>query len=118
FPTFLADGRHFIYHRFSSASTAGMYVGSIDVKPEDQSSEQLVSTPFAGAYVPALGSSPAQLLFMRDGTLVAQPFDDKQLKLTGEPVPIAEALGSFLNNAFFSVSANGVLIYRGAQTRL
>jgi Tol biopolymer transport system component len=31
----------------------------------------------------------------------------------GEPVPVAEQIGSSITRAFFSVSANGVLVYRG-----
>ena len=112
FPTFLPDGRHFVYHRFS-VSNGGIYVGSLDAKPEEQSTRQLVATPYGGAYVPPSGPSPGQLLFMRDGKLMAQPFDDRRLELAGEPVAVAEQLDAFFNFAFFSLSANGVLIYRG-----
>ena len=112
FPTFLPDGRHFVYQRFSTSSSSGIYVGSLDAKPEEQSTRQLVATPYGGAYVPPSGSSPGQLLFVRDGKLMAQPFDDRRLELAGEPVAVAEQLDTFLTFAFFSVSANGVLIYR------
>ncbi len=112
FPTFLPDGRHFVYQRYSPSSRTGIYVGSLDAKPEEQSTRQLVATTYGGAYVPPSGSSPGQLLFVRDGTLMAQPFDDRRLELSGEPVAVAEQLDTFLTFAFFSVSANGVLIYR------
>jgi eukaryotic-like serine/threonine-protein kinase len=111
FPTFLPDGRHFVYHRYS-ASNSGIYVGSLDAKPEEQSTRQLVATPYGGAYVPASGPSPGQLLFVRGGKLMVQPFDDRRLELAGEPVAVAEQLDTFLTFAVFSVSANGVLIYR------
>jgi Tol biopolymer transport system component/tRNA A-37 threonylcarbamoyl transferase component Bud32 len=111
FPTFLPDGRHFVYHRFSD-SNSGIYVGSIDAKPEEQSTRQLVATSYGGAYVPPSGLSPGQLLFVRDGTLMAQPFDDRRLELAGRPVAVAEQLDTFFTFAFFSVSANGMLIYR------
>ena len=52
------------------------------------------------------------LFFLRDGTLMAQPFDAGRLKLTGEPVPVAEHVGTTGANGFFSVSANGSLAYR------
>ena len=35
---------------------------------------------------------------------MAQPFDDRTLVLSGEPVPVAAQLGSFLSNGFFSAS--------------
>ena len=45
--------------------------------------------------------------------LVAQPFDAGRLQLSGDPVRIAEPVGSFLDGAFFSASVNGVLVFRG-----
>ena len=59
---------------------------------------------------------PGRLLFLREGTLIAQPFDERRLALAGEPVPVAERVGSFRDGAFFSVSANDVLVYRTADT--
>jgi dipeptidyl aminopeptidase/acylaminoacyl peptidase len=56
------------------------------------------------------------LLFLRDGTLIAQPFDERRLALDGEPVPVAERVGSFRDAAYFSVSGNDVLVYRTADT--
>jgi Tol biopolymer transport system component len=45
------------------------------------------------------------LLFVREGSLMAQPFDHRHLALAGEAVPIAEG-------RYFSVSESGVLAYR------
>ena len=47
---------------------------------------------------------------------MAQPFDAERLALAGEPVPVAERVGSFRDGASFSASANDVLIYRNADT--
>ena len=46
---------------------------------------------------------------------MAQPFDTARLQLTGEAVPIAEAVQSvgITGRAAFTVSDNGVLAYRG-----
>ena len=117
FPTFLPDGRHFVYNRNPGPGAGGIYVGSLDAKPGEQSMRQLVSTPEGAAYVPPSGSSPGRLLFMRGGTLVAQAFDDRRLELVGDAIPVAEQLGVFLNYAFFSVSANGVLVYRSGASQ-
>ena len=67
-------------------------------------------------YAAATNSGPGRLLFLREGTLIAQPFDERRLALAGEPVPVAERVGSFRDGAFFSVSANDVLVYRPADT--
>jgi Tol biopolymer transport system component len=52
------------------------------------------------------------VLFLRQRTLMAQPFDAHRLEPFGEAVPIAEQVGSFLDYGFFSASNNGVLVYR------
>jgi dipeptidyl aminopeptidase/acylaminoacyl peptidase len=52
------------------------------------------------------------IFFLRDGTLMAQPFDAGKLQLRGEPVPIAEHVGAELSAGFFAVSPTGVLAYR------
>jgi Tol biopolymer transport system component len=56
---------------------------------------------------------------MRDGALLAQPFDARQLKLTGEPIPVAEHVGqdSTFSQGNFSASHNGVLVYDGSVDR-
>jgi Tol biopolymer transport system component/predicted Ser/Thr protein kinase len=111
-PSFLPDGRHFLYFRASETpGNGGTYVGSIDAEPGKQNSRQLLATVPA-LYAPSSDSSPGQLLFLRGGTLLAQPFDATRLQLSGEPVPVAEQVGNFLGFGFFSLSANGILAYR------
>ena len=59
---------------------------------------------------------PGYLLYVRENTLVAQPFDADAGTITGEPVPLAQDLG--LDNvglAHFSSSANGVLVFRSGE---
>src|SRR5207244_1781087 len=43
-PTFLPDGRHFVYLRMSLGmpETGGAYVGTLDAKPEAQSAQRLM----------------------------------------------------------------------------
>jgi serine/threonine protein kinase/Tol biopolymer transport system component len=112
FPSFLPDGRHFLYLRYSNIpDKSGTYIGDVDTTPEAQSASPLVATPFESAYLSAVGTTPGQLLFRRQGTLMAQPFDEQSLKLSGDPVPVAEGLASFLGVGFFSGSTNGTLVY-------
>jgi len=60
---------------------------------------------------------PGYLLFARDRTLVAQPFDLKARKIKGEPTPLAEQIGTnSVGLARFSVSRDGVLAYRTGES--
>jgi eukaryotic-like serine/threonine-protein kinase len=112
-PSFLPDGRHFIYLRGSnSPENTGISVGSLDAKPEEQDPKLLVPTYLAPAYVPASEAGVGQLLFVRENTLIAQPFDVNRFELAGEPIPLAKQLGSVMTIGFFSASNNGVLVYR------
>src|SRR4029077_19417154 len=64
----------------------------------------------------ALYADPNSLLFLRDGALMAQPFDVTRLQLGGDPLPVPGAEHVGFNPAsprgMFSVSENGVLAYR------
>jgi Tol biopolymer transport system component len=117
-PTFLPDGRHFVYLRVSPSApeSSGTYIGTLDAKPEAQSAQRLMPYGIGLTYAAAADSSPGRLLFLREGTLMAQPFDARRLALAGEPVPVAERVGSFRDGGYFSASANDVLVYRTADT--
>ena len=116
-PTFLSDGRHFVYLRISSVpENSGTYIGTLDAKPDEQSAARLLPYAVGMTYVPAADSGPDHLLFLREGTLLAQPFDPKRLALLGSPVLVAERVGSFRDGGFFAASANDRLIYRTADT--
>jgi hypothetical protein len=87
-----------------------MYVGSLDADAESQSRQRIlagrVPATFANGYV----------LFPREGTLMAQPFDVRRLELEGVPVPVAEDVRiSWYYTGSFSASDNGVLAYRTAS---
>jgi eukaryotic-like serine/threonine-protein kinase len=112
-PSFLPDGRHFLYLRASSIpENSGVYVGSLNTKPDEQDSRRLLPSTSGPVYVPSSDSDSGQVLFLRQGTLMAQPFDAHRLELSGEAVPVAEKVGSFIDYGFFSASNSGVLVYR------
>jgi len=114
-PQFLPDGRHFLYYRASSdPSTSGVYVGSIDAKPEEQSLKPLLLADRQAVYAASVAGEPGRLLFLRNDTLFAQSFNPDRLELSGEAVPVADQVGSFVpaNAALFSVSQTGTLAYR------
>ena len=114
-PWFLPDGRHFLYLRTGSDSSAGgIYVGALGVSPDAQAAGRLVATDRVAVFAPSSGSaSTGHLLFLRSGRLLAQPFDVARLEVAGDPVVVAEAVGSFDVWGSFSVSRTGVIAYRG-----
>ncbi len=106
YPHFLPDGKHFLYFaRSANREKSAIYVGSLDSKERTL----LLNANSNVVYAP-----PGYLLYSREGTLMAQPFDAERLQLTSESVPIAEALqfNSANGRAAFAASENGVLAYR------
>jgi len=121
-PVFLPDGRHFVYAvaPVAGGRDSGVYLGSVDAKPQEQLSKKLLADLTTVAYTPSSDPAVAYLLFVRGatqvagyGTLMAQRFDTRRFELIGEAVPIAEQVSIF----GFSASATDVLIYvTGATT--
>ena len=114
-PTFLPDGRHFLYLAFGTGEQAesnAILVGSLD----GGEPKRLVDASSNMAYAPPRHGQGGHLLFVRQGTLLAQPFDAADLELTGDAFPVAERVqqrpwtGAALTG--FSVSENGVLVYQ------
>jgi len=120
-PQFLPDGRHFIYTRDLYTALA-ISAGSLDVKPEEQDSRRLVQESLGGAYAPSSEPAFGQMLFLRGKTLMAQPFDARHLKTSGDPVRVVEEpLAQYWDTGAFSVSASGTLVYwspGNAESRL
>ncbi len=115
FPQWLPDGHHFLYHRTNGKSEAtGVYVGSLDAVPEQQSTKPLLLTDRQAYFAPSRSGGPGWLLFSREGVLMGQTFDPAKLALSGDPVRIAPAVGAYpgANHAFFSISEHGELMYR------
>jgi eukaryotic-like serine/threonine-protein kinase len=109
-PSFLPDGKHFLFWARNSHGTQDhmLYVGelgSIRAKPLMKSESMAV---FASGH----------LLFMRDQTLMAQPFNPRRLEVSGEPAPVAEhvAINGGVNRPLFSVSEDGGLVYQSGET--
>jgi hypothetical protein len=73
----------------------------------------LLTAHTSAAYAPALSGHPPSLLFVHDGVLIAQPFDWQSLELRGERAAIVpEIRYQRWNQARFSVSSKGVLLYQ------
>jgi len=111
-PHFLPDGNRFLYF----ARSADPEQSAIYVKALDQDEVRLVVRASSNvAYVP-----PGYLVYVREGTLMAQPFDPARAKTTGDPFPIAERADQnpVTGRAAFAASETGVLTYRSGVTAL
>ena len=114
-PTFLRDGRRFLYHRASRAAESnGIYVGSLDVAPDAQSTSRLLPSDSDPQCVPSSDSSGDLVLFLREGTLFAQSLSD-QLTLIGNAIPVAEDVANLGTHGWFSASATGNLAFRNGR---
>ena len=103
-PQFLPDGRRYLFYQISPTEHQGIYVGSLD------SAEVTHVVASKGAFLYASG----YLLFVRDGILFAQAFDDRTLQTRGEAVQIADRVGYFsatLGYIGVTVSRAGALAY-------
>jgi Tol biopolymer transport system component len=104
YPSFLPGGRQVLFWANAGERT-GVYVGSLDTRK----STFLLGADSGGIYDARTGL----LLFVRQGTLLAQPFDHRTSTLSGEPVPVAERVESSVIPAVvaFSLSNDGALAY-------
>ena len=109
-PSFLPDGQHFLFTGLSSAAAAGptisAYIGSLD----SSSRIELLKSGSTNVQY-----AQGHLLFLRDATLMAQPFDPVQLKTTGDIFPVADQIqrqGVQPPYGVFSASTDGVLVYQ------
>jgi len=113
-PQFLPDGKHFLYFSRSSSGNIenesdAAYIRSLD----GITNKRLFSVHSNILYANGF------MVFLRDRTLMAQPFDAKTLELSGEPAPIAEQVqyDPSFTGGNFSVSENGLLTYLSSESQ-
>jgi hypothetical protein len=107
-PALLPGGRVVL---FTSLSASGLDAPRIDALTLADGKRKNILERAAFPIYTATG----HLLFLRDGALVAAPFDTSRLEPTGEPVRVVEDVGvTGSGGPIAAVSANGTLIYRGA----
>ena len=112
-PWFLPDGRHFLYSVFKSsdATKIGIYVGDLG----SNDSKLILENNSNAVY-----ASPRYLLFVEGRRLMAERFDARSFRTSGEAVPIAEGTGFLQRRSAgqFSSSQNGVLTYATGDSGL
>jgi Tol biopolymer transport system component/tRNA A-37 threonylcarbamoyl transferase component Bud32 len=105
-PTFLPDGKHFLYAIFSNVSeNSGIFVGSLD-DSKLKTRVMPVPQPLNG-----VGYAPAGYLLVASGPLLtAQRFDVEHFTISGQPITIADG-----TEGGASFSNTGLLLYRKAS---
>jgi Tol biopolymer transport system component len=105
-PSFLPDGKHVLVT--SNGASGGIFAVSLETGQ--------VQVVLPGENGLAQYVEPGYLLFLRGGTLLAQPFDARSLRTTGSAQSVAESVSA---GSSFSVSGNGLLLYqRASQAQL
>ena len=110
-PWFLPDGRHFVYLAPHTSGPNALRIGSLD--NASTPGKEVAEADSNGQF------SQGHLLYLRSGTLMAQPLDVDRLETTGDARAIAEGIPTSLQPgrvAHFTVSASGLLVYPGRAT--
>ncbi len=107
-PYFLPDGDHFLFIYREAVGAAGGGVGALyGASLSGEQPRQLLENASNVQY------SDGYLLYLRETVLVAQRFDPKSLKFSGDPVPVAEKLDYWnARDLAAFTAAHGTLVYR------
>jgi len=110
-PQFLPDGSHFLYlgisHDRSKSENDALYWASLDGREN-----RMLMRSGAGAIY-----ASGHLLYVRDTSLVAQPFDPTRGEFRGEPVTVTSDVEYDRTTwrATFTVSETGMLVYHPGE---
>ncbi len=110
FSQLLPDGTHFLYADRLAQEQTGIYLGSLD----GGAPRRLLPDSSNHLYMPgADGSERGFLLFVREGVLMAQPFDAARLELAGGAValPVNPARDNLAQLYGFAASDTGLLAH-------
>jgi Tol biopolymer transport system component/tRNA A-37 threonylcarbamoyl transferase component Bud32 len=109
-PSFLPDGRRYLYTAWSGTPDArALYVASIDDADAMKSRVKLMPIESKAIYV-----EPGYLLYLRNRTLMARPFDVDRLEFTGEARRVADNVlyNPASGAAAFAASSGGTILFR------
>ncbi|MGA7520980.1 MAG: protein kinase [Acidobacteriaceae bacterium] len=108
-PQFLPDGDHVLFFHALSILTAGQQSEWLVLSLKTKQVKALNTPAPSGAqYV-----EPGYLIFVRDGNLMAEPFDAARLRVTGEAFPLVEEVwyNAFRFTGAYAMSGSGLLVY-------
>jgi Tol biopolymer transport system component/predicted Ser/Thr protein kinase len=105
-PEFLPDGRRFFYSITAEDGSSKLMLGDLE---SDETTHILALDVESRVQY----AEPGYLLYVRDDTLVAHPFNPRTAEFTGDPRPIVSDMTiSDVGLADFSASRDGTLVYR------
>jgi eukaryotic-like serine/threonine-protein kinase len=107
-PSFLPDGRHFLFLAASSMpGQSAVFAGELGSERVDR----VLDAASNVAYAPS-----GYLLFAREGKILAQSFDSENMRVYGEPFAVVDGVWEFAGfwEALFSISHDGTLVYATA----
>ncbi|HKF51750.1 MAG TPA: protein kinase, partial [Candidatus Acidoferrales bacterium] len=115
-PYFLPDGKHFLYLAGNPLTPVGNPTNSVMIGSLESKETKLLFRNHSNAIY-----ASGYLLFLRQNTLMAQPFNSKKLELMGDAIPIAENVEDVAPRVqgSFSASDDGTLAFMesGSTTR-
>ena len=118
FPSVLPGSRAVLFNLSTSGSLESLDDLRIDVLAVDTGERKtLISGGYAPHYLPTSGRT-GHLVFIRQGTLFAVPFDPGRLEMRGMPTPLLKDIGNtnlIDGGAQFTFSANGTFVYLERQ---
>jgi Tol biopolymer transport system component len=94
-PWFLPDGRHFLYLAGSHTVDVGSELNAVYLASLDSPDRRLLLHTRSNVQY-----AHGHLLHVREGKLLAQPFDVEERRLSGDPVVLAQPVG--YSTGFFS----------------
>jgi Tol biopolymer transport system component len=111
-PWFLPDGKHLLYLAGTQTSDEDRVTTIQALDLATGKSSPVAQENSEGRFV-----EPGYLVFLREGNLLAQPFDRRALKTAGPAVPIAEgvAFEAFRWVGKFTISNTGRLVYQSNE---
>jgi Tol biopolymer transport system component len=107
FPWFLPDGEHFL---FAETRAGGGERMSLEIGALSSNSGRIIGEADSDAEY-----AEGRLLYLRGNALMAQPFDPRTLRTTGEALPVAEAVERYMGQGsmgVFTVATTGLLAYQ------
>lgn len=117
-PQMLPDGEHILY--LTSDYQTNRHRARVARFGDPGSAKDLIESDSRVLYTASLlKPGSGYLMYVRAGSLLAQPFDPRSLRVTGEAMPVVNNVYSFrpTGGADFSVSSSGALAYQSFASR-